>query len=342
MTSLQTHVIPLTKQAYHDQISRLLQPTYRRLLRILSTYLFFNIAFLAIGIALIIVFLSLSSFLGAMQLAAYVFAAFIFTIFCYLILRLYIQAKKPEHLIEVCESYLQKCKEFIDYQEGIPEHHIALANAAFRFASNLGEKEYTLFRPPSFLKTFAPFFENFCARFFWEDFHRMKEYLLEVAVDQHIKVVKCEPTHLEVHAALANAYVRLSALYAPPKKQEVAEDEKWIPKQRHSSQMKEKFIKTAERAIEEFKILSAYAPHDPWIHIQLAYSYHDLQMPLEEIREYEIVLSLRPHDPDTLFKLGVLYFEQGMTAQGLRIYDSLRKIHPQKCENLIKFYDMID
>ena len=94
----------------------------------------------------------------------------------------------------------------------------------------------------------------------------------------------------------------------------------------------------AERAIEEFKILNDYAPEDPWIHAQLAYSYHDLQMPQEEIREYETVLRLKPDDMDTLFRLGVLYFQQGMNAKGLQAYEELKRFHYKKAEALIGYY----
>lgn len=331
--------VPLNKQSYHEHVCRLLPSFLRRLIRTLWTYLFFNLFFACLTATEVLFFLSFSTFFDASKLLAYILAAIFLTFFSFLVLRLYIQVKKPEQLLNHCEEYLSQCKELIHYQEGVAEHHIALASAAFRLASNLAEKEYTLFTIP-LLQSITPLLEKFSSWIHWKDFHRMRECLLMIAVEQHIKVIKCAPTNLEVHAALANAYVRLSAIYADPKKQEGIDEERWIPKERTSQEMKEKFIKTAERAIEEFKILNDYAPHDPWVHMQLAYSYHDLQMPLEEIREYEIILSLRPNDHDVIFKLGVLYFEQGMTAKGLRIYEALKRLHPQKAENLIKFYDM--
>src|SRR5262249_17342472 len=149
---------------------------------------------------------------------------------------------------------------------------------------------------PSFLKTLTPTLEKFSCFCHWKDLHKIKELLLTHAIEEHIKVVKCEPTNLEVHAALANAYVMLSSLYADPRKYEGYDEERWIPPERYSTEMQILFRATAERAIEEFKILNDYAPDDPWVHVQLAYSYHDLQMPEEEIREYELVLKLRPQD----------------------------------------------
>jgi tetratricopeptide (TPR) repeat protein len=213
-----------------------------------------------------------------------------------------------------------------------------LAKAAHKFAIHLHEKEYFYYTPPLFLKSLEPTTEKFSCFCHWKDLYLFKELLLLRAVEEHIKVVKCEPTNLEVHAALANAYVMLSSLYADPRKYDGFDEERWIPQERYSENMKEKFRITAERAIEEFKILNDYAPDDPWVHIQLAYSYHDLLMPEQEIKEYEIVLKLRPDDKETLFKLGMLYFQQGKNAQGLRIYEMLKQTNYKKAENLIKFY----
>lgn len=158
------------------------------------------------------------------------------------------------------------------------------------------------------------------------------------SVEQNIKLVKCEPTSLEVHASLANAYVMLSGLYIDPRKLEGYDDERWMPPERYSPQMEEKFRSTAERAIEEFKVLNDFAPNDPWVHAQLAYSYRDLKMPKEEIKEYEAILKFNPGDRETLYKLGLLYFQQGLNSQGLRIYEELKRSHYKKAESLIENY----
>jgi tetratricopeptide (TPR) repeat protein len=326
------------KQHYHEQISTLWAPSLRKLNRQIRIYVILNIAFLLIGCVEILLFLSFFAFFSQSAILAFTLAFFFMTLFSYFVLKLYLQAKKPEQLVELCDEYLEKCKEIIQYQEGIPEHHIALGNAAHKFAAALHEKEYTFYPPPQFLKSLAPVLEKFSCFCHWKDLHRMKELLLTTSVEEHLKVVKCEPTDLEVHASLANAYVTLSSLYVDPRKFHDFDEERYVPEERHSPEMEAKFRVTAERAIEEFKILNDYAPDDPWVHVQLAYSYHDLQMPQEEIREYEIVLALRPNDKETLFKLGMLYFQQGMNAKGLRIYEALKETHYKKAESLIKFY----
>ena len=128
--------------------------------------------------------------------------------------------------------------------------------------------------------------EHFSGWWHWEDLHRMRELLLQEAIEELLKLVRCEPTHLQVHTALANAYVTLSSLYVCPRPQERFDEDRWFLPVHLVQELGQKFRSAAERAIEEFKILNDYAPDDPWIHTQLAYSYHDLQMPQEEIREY--------------------------------------------------------
>jgi tetratricopeptide (TPR) repeat protein len=340
--NMESNAVPLDKHQYHEQVSRIWTPMMQRLGKLVTSYIFFHVIFLLIAGVELGFFLSYLSWLGQSTVLAFTLAIFFLTIFSYAVIRLYFQTKKPEELASICEDYFNKCKEIIGYQEGIPEHHMAIASALQKFASALHEKEYSFYAPPPFLKGLEATMEKFSAFCHWKDIHKLKELLLTRSIEEHIKVVKCEPTHLEVHARLANAYVMLSSLYADPRKYEGYDEERWIPPERVSEEMQKRFREIAERATEEFKILNHYAPDDPWVHIQLAYSYHDLQMPDAEIREYEIILSLRPDDVETLFKLGMLYFQQGKNAQGLNVYEKLKEMHYKKAMSLIKFYGAFD
>lgn len=333
---------PLDRQQYQSQISGFWSPLIDRLNRVITSYIFFHLLFLIIAGVEIALFFSFFTLLGQSTVLAFALAIFFLTLFSYSVIRLYFQTRKPEQLSQICEDYIAKCKEIIHYQEGICEHHVACANALQKFAGALHEKEYSYYPPPKWLERLAPTMEKFSAFCHWKDLHRMKEILLTRAVEEHIKVVKCEPTNLEVHAATANAYVMLSSLYAHTKKNEGYNEERWISPEQNSPEMQKKFRTIAGRAIEEFKILNTYAPDDPWVHMQLAYSYHDLQMPEEETREYETILGFCPDDIDTLFKLGMLYFQQGKNAQGLLVYEKLKISHHKKAENLIKFYASFD
>lgn len=322
----------------NERFNKVFTPIFPQFERIIKLYVFFNVAFfLLITSELILVFGYLTFLIQSFLLASSLAVVF-FTCFTYFTLRLFFQTKKPEQLQEIKDNYIASYKSLISYQEGLPEHHIALAKACCKLANALHGKEYSFYSPPSWLEVLAPSFERLSCWLHWQDFHSMQELLLKDAVIEHIKLVKCEPTSLEAHAALANAYVMLSGLYIDPRKLDGYEEDRWIPTNKFTDVCQQKFRLTAERAIEEFKILCEYAPDDPWVHNQLAYSYHDLQMPQEEIKEYEILHKLNPEEKDNLFKLGMLYFQQGLNAKGLRVYEELKRSHYKKAESLIDHY----
>lgn len=324
---------------YHDHINKVINSLFRKFYRAMKSYVFFHLFFILIGITEFFLLITFFTFLVESSIFAFGLGFVFLTFFAFFILRIYFQAKKSEQIREIKNQYLAFCKNFLNYQEsGLPEHHIALANACCKFADNLHCKEYQFYKLPRWLNFFPLQMEKFSCWCHWQDVHHLQEALLLTSVEENIKLVKCEPNSLEVHAALANAYVMLSGLYIDPRKIEGFDDDRWIPSEKYTGLLQEKFRATAERAIEELKILNTYAPNDPWVHAQLAYSYHDLQMPHEEIREYEILLRLNPDDENTLYKLGVLYFQQGMNAQGLRIYEKIKRIHYKKAESLIKYY----
>jgi tetratricopeptide (TPR) repeat protein len=143
----------------------------------------------------------------------------------------------------------------------------------------------------------------------------MKLLLLESAISEHLQQIRATPTDLEVHASLASTYVALSKILKD-----------------------EKYKTTARLAIEEFRILSHYAPNDPWVHEQLAVGYRDLGMPEEEMREVETLLKLRASDKEILYRLGTLYFKQNMNAKGLQVYEELKRANFKKAEDLINSY----
>jgi tetratricopeptide (TPR) repeat protein len=261
-------------------------------------------------------------------------ALFFFTLFSLFVLRLYLRSQRPSLYAKVRDLFVKRCKELLAYQEGIAQHHLLLAQALSRMASALEGAEYQLYPLPHLLAGLDPTFRRFSCWWHWEDVLNIRELLIQAAIDEQLRVVHLEPTSLEAHVALANSYVLLSQLYAEPRE----DDEHYIPNERHDLDMHLRFRESAQKAIEEFHILNEYAPEDPWIHEQLAYSYRDLQMPQEEIKQYEAILRLRPDDNETLFRLGLLYFQLGQNARGLKVYEELRRSHYKKAESLIKFY----
>lgn len=339
MTEVEDDVFyQIDKDHYLAQIQELIDFFIPQFKRIVSSYIRFNIFyFLLIFCQISALAFFLGSFSRSYMLALSLAGLFL-TGFSYFILRLYFQAKKPEQILDLLDRYIEASQSVLSFVEGIPEHHSALAQSCCKLAAGLHGFEYNQFQLPSWLEILSPSLEKLSCWCYWHDVYKTKEVLLLLSVDEHIKMVKYEPTCPDMHTALANSYIMLSGLYADPRKLEGYDEERWMPRERYDPQMQQKFRAAAERAIEEFKILSEYAPNDPWVHAQLAYSYQDLQMPLEEIREYEIILKLRPDDKETLYKLGVLYFSQGFNAKGLRVYDQLKHYNYKKAEHLIQFY----
>ncbi len=322
----------------HESIHKVIEAVLPQFESSMKAYVLFNMLFLLLGGLECLLLVTFFAFLAKTAILAFSLSLLFLTCFSYFILRLYFQSKKPEEFTLIKERYLRGCKSLLNYQEGIPEHHIALSKACCRFADSLHCREYYFYHAPQWLSHLSSQTEKFSCWWHWQDVFQMKELLLMASVEENIKLVTCEPTSLEVHASLANAYVLLSGLYVDPRKIDGYDEERWIPAHRYNASMEQKFRKTAERAIEEFKILNHYAPDDPWVHAQLAFSYRDLKMPQEEIREYETILRINPDDKDTLYKLGILYFQQGMNAQGLRIYEELKRFNSKKAETLIKHY----
>lgn len=337
-TAEKKHIIEFNQDYYKDQIQSLITPNILQFRKILQTYIAFNvISCILISSEIFYLFFHLT-FLIQTFLFAINLALIFVTIFSYFTFKIYFQTRKTENCIEIKNAFLRTCKAYINYQEDQIQHPLIIAGACSQMAAALQGIEYSIYPVPKWLNFLSPSIEKLSCWTNWKDVHFIQELFLEAAIEEHLKLVRAEPTDLEVHAGLANAYVILSGLYVDPRTMEGLDEERWIPSTKYQEDFKRKFRLTAERAIEEFKILSHYAPHDPWVHSQLAYSYHDLQMPKEEIHEYETILQLCPDDRETLVKLGKLYFEQGMNAKGLQVYEKLKKANYKKAESLIHFY----
>jgi tetratricopeptide (TPR) repeat protein len=323
----------------NEQIIKIIQPILPQFDRLIRTHLIFNMLFLvsiaAESLLLLVFFTNLvrSSFL------AIGIALLFLTVFSYIIFRIYFQAAKPEQLLQLKNQFVTNFKTLFHYQEGIPEHHLALAVSCTRLSDMLAGKEDSYYRPPSWLNFLTPSLEKFSVWWHWQDLLKMRELFLKASIEEHIKLIRIEPTNMEFHTALANAYVMLSTLYASQCKQLGASENSWMGRQHYADELEIKFRQISEKAIEELKIINEYSPNDPWIHLQLAYSYHDLNLPLEEIREYENILRINPSDMEALYKLGTLYFQQGMNAKGLKIYEELKRMHHKKADSLLKFYE---
>lgn len=261
------------------------------------------------------------SFLVQSALVAVSIALLTLTVFCYFVLKLWVYTKKRQDFGGLADAYQESIQRLLGKADASFNYYTTLTKALLALSDALKKDLKTpLLEGYPLAKAVAPL-ATFCyKKLIKEDLLFIQELILGRTVQLWLEFIRKEPTHLEAHAALASTYITFSNLFADGKKN------------------KERFTALVQKAAEEFKILSDYAPSDIWVHTQLAYTYHDLGMRAEEIKEYEAILALEPKDGDTLFKLGVLYFQEGSTAKALSLYEELKKLNPQKSEQLINFY----
>lgn len=327
MESAQFSSVPdfdLDSPFFSEQIDRQIEKYLPQFNRVMRQHHLFHLLSLLIGGGILLSFcLFLTQLVEYALLAVSLSVLFLF-LFSYTIFRLYMRDRTYYRLQGIVNEYSHACIEMMQFIPGYSKHHLGLGSALARFSNQLHGHERHYFRPPDWLD-FLRFSGQRLSRFVYSEylFYFRQQLLLE-HVEQHIEVVKLEPIELDVHVALANAYILLSSLYH--EYQEIGEE------------MKERFVETVGKAMEEFKILNEFAPEDPWVHIQLAYSYRDLGLPKNEIEEYETILKLWPEEKEVLYRLGVLYFEQGDNAKGLHIYEQLKETNFRKAEQLIRHY----
>ncbi len=305
--------------------------------RVTKNFVLFNLAFFTLFATELFLFFAFLPFLSQSYILAFALGGIFLSCFSYLVLLFYYQAKKPDQLSLIRDRFLASCRQIIGLPTGISQHRLSLVAALVKLSSYLQDFEWNLYKVPKWLQSLSRPISRFSAYCYWEDVFKMKQLLLDAAIEEHLMQIRSTPTDLEVHASLANTYVALSQIYLEPKLLGDHHPREGRYKKRQSY-FEEKFQSASRLAIEEFQILSHYAPNDPWVHEALAVGFRALQRPQEEIREVETLLKLKPHDKEILFRLGTLYFEQGENAKGLQVYEELKHAHFKKAENLISSY----
>jgi tetratricopeptide (TPR) repeat protein len=336
--SLDTTAASAEPTAFEQQLPQYYRSILREFKGIAGYFISFNLLFASLFIIEAAVILFLLPLHGKTLLLAGTVALFVLTLFTYFVLHFYYAAKKPEQISQLRDRFIASCRQAIGRPDGESEHHLTVASALSKIASYLQDFEWTFYRIPPLLQPLERWICRFSAYFYWEDVFKMKLCLLHAAVEEHLKQVRLTPTDLEVHASLAHTYLLLARLY-----QEPSELPPEHPRygQTQEGQYEEHSRRCATLAIEEFRILHAYAPGDPWVHEQLALTFRSLKQPADEIRELEALAKLRPQDPEILFRLGTLYFSQGLNARGLQIYEQLKTAHFSKASDLVASYGRI-
>lgn len=315
---------------FQEAIHRKSGEALQALERIMAKTTAFKFAFALSFVIECLFFLFLLNFHPKSFLLALNMGLIFLTLFTFLVLHFYFEMKKPEELGVVRENFVEKLKQQLPETLSANEFHLLLANSSYQFSSFLQPDDLEVDLP---LK--RRIWKRLSRAFNWRDLHLMREILLLGSVKEHIALIHKEPTDLEAHASLANAYMAFARLYC------WQEEKKFSPlKARFFKSEKSlgKFKKASEKAIEELKILDHFSPKDPWVHAQLANCYRDLERPLDEISEYEAIFKLYPEDPEILFRLGSLYFQEGMNAKGLEVYAALKPLHSERASEMIALY----
>lgn len=324
--------------AFQEKIHELTGPFVKQFARINRAWVLFHTAFVfAMALELIVFGLLFSRFLQSTAMAIWLAGIFM-TVFSYLVLLFYLQGRRPEKLMQLRDEYLDAARVCIPYHVGTLEYHCCITEAIFHLNASL-----TI--PPLTSKwllasdTSSYLIQKFRIWTRWKDLLKLKEMLLISSIQEHIRLVKKDPSDLEAHASLASNYVALATLYQDPKKLMVSEEIVWIPPEYDSEEMQKKFETALERALEEYHIIDEYAPNDPWVHAQRATLYKELDKAEEEQIEYEQILNIDPQNEEILLRLGKLYFRKGENAKGLKIYDQLQSLDENKAHALIGHYD---
>lgn len=290
-------------------------------------FLMFNSSFFLLFFVEVVLFTCFYPKFSNSSFFAFTLGAIVLTLFSYLILLFYFLTKKPEQLLSLKDQFIRSCRSCLTLPKGKIEHHLSICSAIFRLIEALKETKNTDIKFMPLKKVFNNIEQT--------DLFILKELLLISCIQELLEQIRNTPTDIEVHASLATTYVNLSKLYINTQKNPSVA---FINKKQKNTVIFQKFQIATKRALEEFIILNEFAPNDPWVHLQLAKCYQDLNMPKEQVYEYEKIITLRPNDLDILFHLGVLYFHLSENAKGLKAYDTLKKKGYTKADELISNY----
>lgn len=296
-------------------------------------YALFHILFFILGCLELFGFAFFFSFFTKSATLAFSLAGIVLTVFSYLVLLFYFQAKKPHDLMTIHQEFLTTC-----ISQKRESEDLLLPEALERLASELHRLEYSYYLLPPVLGVLKPIAEKFSAWWHWKDLLEIKEMILLQLVQEYIERVKKLPIDPQSHADLGFAYVSLTRLYQDPRIVDPSSEHLFVSVEYASTEMKQKHLRAALAAIEEFKIVSDYMPHHPWVYGELAALYLESGQPQEAIKSYESFLEIAPHDAATLLKLGTLYFEQAQPSKALTIYHTLQSLDSAKAEALISHY----
>lgn len=334
-SSFYENTLPITASSEEDINASFYQEFTEKFKKITKDHALFHLSFLLLGIFEVLSFLIFFSFLSNSSWLAVVLALLLLSGFAYVVLRFYLECKKPEQLMRLRDHFIDVCKASLPFSEKSKEFHLRVAKSLFQLVATLEDEEYLYYQLPSSFKALNIILKRFSCYLHWKDLFSMKELLTILAIEEQVELIQAFPCDVEAHASLAESYMALCRLFRQPCKSY----EKWMYKEASKLGLWQKFSDTALLALEELCIVETLSGQMPWIFAQRASLYHDLERPQEEIQEYERILAMHPGDDEIIFRLGMLYFSEGFSAKGLSCYEKLKNNSDERAQAMMRLYD---
>lgn len=303
--------------------------------KLLKTYLLFHVLFLTYLALLGTCLYLIASPYQRLHLVSIFIALFSLSTFTYLALIFYFQAKKVEQIEYLVSWYVSISKKALGGEFSYMEHYLSLAGGLYHFAHVLNIKNMPLYKWKLPIPSLDLLLKKMIIRIYRADFFFLKEKLMQACIHQHLLLLKHEPTSSEVHGSLGNSYLSLAKLY---KSERDAAASQKVSIQMLSEESKAKCTKALCQAIEEYRILEEELSQDPWVLMQLAICFHELEDFEKEIFYFEKLLENSSQDDAIMYRLAELYFTQNKHAKGFKLYKILRDKGLESADQLIENY----
>lgn len=255
--------------------------------------------------------------------------------FTYLALIFYFQSKKKDQFEHLTDWYVSISKKAIGGEFSYLEHYLSLAGGLYHFSHYLNPKNMPLYKVKAPLPSLQKILKKLALFIYVKDFHKLKEMLMIACIEQHLELLKYEPTHLEVHGSLANSYLALAKIYKYSKNHELLDS---LSLDKLPDESKIKFRNTILHAIQEYQILEDDLPEDPWVLMQLAICYHELEDYDNEILYFEKILNSSQNNYAIMMRLAELYFSQKKHSKGFKLYKMLKENQVDGADLLMENY----
>ncbi len=303
--------------------------------KILRSHLLFHVCSLSVLVCTALCVFLFSAPLQNLTLLPIFISLLTLSTFTYFALIFYFQSKKNDQIQHLVTWFVSISKKAIGSEFSYLEHYLSVAGGLYHFAHSVSVKSMPLYNKTYALPSLKKISKKLAIWIYAKDFYKLKEFLMIECIKEHLELLRYEPTHLEVHGSLANSYLALAKIY---KQSNILESSDQFAFDALSENIKVKFINSLNHAIEEYQILSAELPDDPWVLMQLGICFHELKDYENEIICFEKILETSENNHAVMVRLAKLYFAQKKHSHGFKLYKMLRDQEVEGIDELIDNY----